>query len=251
MAGHSKWANIKHRKAGQDAKRGKIFTKIIRELTVAARQGGGVVADNPRLRGAVDKALSVNMSKDTIERAIERGSGPAENDNLEELSYEGYGPAGVAILLETLTDNKNRTVADVRNCFSRHGGNLGTNGSVAYLFTRTGVISYPKDVDEEKLMNVALKAGAEDIINHDDGSLDVHTAFENFGQVKDALDGAGLEAGSAEVTMLASTEVNLSANDAEKLLRLVEQLEDLDDVQSVYSNANFSEAVMNQLNQAS
>ncbi len=251
MAGHSKWANIKHRKAGQDAKRGKIFTKIIRELTVAARQGGGVVADNPRLRGTVDKALSVNMTKDTIERAIERGSGTAENDNLEELSYEGYGPAGVAILLETLTDNKNRTVADVRNCFSRYGGNLGTNGSVAYLFARTGVISYPKDVDEEKLMNVALKAGAEDIINHDDGSVDVHTAFENFGQVKDALDGAGLEAGSAEVTMLASTEVNLSANDAEKLLRLVEQLEDLDDVQSVYSNANFSEAVMNQLNQAS
>jgi len=251
MAGHSKWANIKHRKAGQDAKRGKVFTKIIRELTVAARQGGGVVADNPKLRGVVDKALSVNMTRDTIERAIERGAGTAENDNLEELSYEGYGPSGVAILLETLTDNKNRTVAEVRHCFSKHGGNLGTNGSVAYLFTRTGVISYPKGVDEDKLLELALEAGAEDIVNNDDGSIDVHTAFERFGQVKDELDNAGLEAGSAEVTMLAGTVVDLGVEDAEKLLRLVEQLEDLDDVQNVYSNANFSDAVMEQLNQAS
>jgi len=251
MAGHSKWANIKHRKAGQDAKRGKIFTKIIRELTVAARQGGGNIADNPKLRGVVDKALSANMTKDTIERAIERGAGTAENDNLEELIYEGYGPNGVAILLETLTDNKNRTVAEVRHGFSKFGGNLGTNGSVAYLFNRTGVISYDKGVDELKLMEVALEAGAEDIVNNSDGSVDVHTAFENFGAVKDALDNAGLKSSNAEVTMLASTEVDLDFESAEKLMRLVEQLEDLDDVQNVYSNANFSDEVMQQLNEAS
>ena len=251
MAGHSKWANIKHRKAGQDAKRGKVFTKLIRELTVAARHGGGTIADNPRLRGIVDKALSVNMTKDTIERAIERGAGTGDNDNLEELVYEGYGPNGVAILLETLTDNKNRTVAEVRHCFAKNGGNLGTNGSVAYLFNRTGVISYPGGVDEEKLMEAALEAGAGDIINNDDGSVDVHTAFENFGQVKDALDNAGLESINAEVTMLASTVVDLGYEDAQVLMRLVEQLEDLDDVQNVYSNANFSDAVMQQLNEAS
>jgi len=251
MAGHSKWANIKHRKAGQDAKRGKIFTKIIRELTVAARQGGGNIADNPKLRGVVDKALSANMTKDTIERAIERGAGTAENDNLEELIYEGYGPNGVAILLETLTDNKNRTVAEVRHGFSKFGGNLGTNGSVAYLFNRTGVISYDKGVDDLKLMEVALEAGAEDIVNNSDGSVDVHTAFKNFGAVKDALDNAGLKSSNAEVTMLASTEVDLDFESAEKLMRLVEQLEDLDDVQNVYSNANFSDEVMQQLNEAS
>ena len=251
MAGHSKWANIKHRKAGQDAKRGKIFTKIIRELTVAARQGGGNIADNPKLRGVVDKALSANMTKDTIERAIERGAGTAENDNLEELIYEGYGPNGVAILLETLTDNKNRTVAEVRHGFSKFGGNLGSNGSVAYLFNRTGVISYDKGVDELKLMEVALEAGVEDIVNNSDGSVDVHTAFENFGAVKDALDNAGLKSSNAEVTMLASTEVDLDFESAEKLMRLVEQLEDLDDVQNVYSNANFSDEVMQQLNEAS
>lgn len=251
MAGHSKWANIKHRKAGQDAKRGKIFTKIIRELTVAARQGGGNIADNPKLRGVVDKALSVNMTRDTIERAIERGAGTAENDNLEELSYEGYGPNGVAVLVETLTDNKNRTVAEVRHCFSKSGGNLGINGSVAYLFNRTGIISYARGVDEEKVMEVALESGAEDIINNNDGSVDVHTAFDNFWQVKDALDNAGLKSDNAEVTMLASTDVELEFEDAEKLMRLVEQLEDLDDVQNVYSNANFSDAVMQQLNEIS
>jgi len=251
MAGHSKWANIKHRKAGQDAKRGKIFTKIIRELTVAARQGGGDVADNPKLRGVVDKALSANITRDTVERAIERGAGTGESDNLEELTYEGYGPGGVAVLIETMTDNKNRTVAEVRHCCSKAGGNLGTNGSVAYLFNRTGVISYARGGDELKLMEIALEAGAEDIINNSDGSIDVHTGFEHFGQVKDALDAAGLSAASAEVTMLASTEADLSFEDAEKLMRLVEALEDLDDVQNVYSNANFSDEVMQQLNEAS
>jgi len=251
MAGHSKWANIKHRKAGQDAKRGKIFTKLIRELTVAARQGGGNIADNPKLRAIVDKALSANMTKDTIERAIERGAGTAESDDLEELVYEGYGPNGVALLLETLTDNKNRTVAEVRHCFTKSGGNLGTNGSVAYLFDRTGVISYDKGVDEEKLLEVGLEAGAEDILNNDDGSVDVHTTFESFGLVKDALDEAGLTAANAEVTMLATTEVDLDLENAEKLMRLVEQLEDLDDVQNVYSNANISDEVMEQLSEAS
>lgn len=251
MAGHSKWANIKHRKAGQDAKRGKIFTKIIRELTVAAKQGGGNVADNPKLRAVVDKALSANMTRDTIDRAIERGAGTAESDNMEELVYEGYGPNGVAILLETLTDNKNRTVAEVRHCFTKSGGNLGTNGSVAFLFNRTGVISYADGVDEEKLLEAALEAGAEDIINNEDGSIDIHTSFESFGQVKDALDAAGLEAANAEVTMLATTEVDLDLGGAQSLMLLVENLEDLDDVQNVYSNASISDAVMQQLNEES
>ncbi len=246
MAGHSNWANIKHRKAGQDAKRGKVFTKLIRELTVAAKLGGGIVADNPRLRGAVDKALSANMTKDTIERAIERGAGTGDNDNLEELVYEGYGPNGIAILLETLSDNKNRTVAAVRHCFSKNGGNLGTNGSVAYLFSTTGVISYERGVDEEKLLDLALEAGADDIINSDDDSVDVYTFFESFGQVKDALDNAGLESANAEVPMLASTEVDLGLEDAEKRMNMIAQLEDLDDVQNVYSNASISNKVMAQ-----
>ena len=247
MAGHSKWANIKHRKAGQDAKRAKVFTKIIRELTVAAKLGGGEVADNPRLRAVVDKALSANMTRDTIDRAIARGAGDSENENLEELVYEGYGPNGVAILVETLTDNKNRTVAEVRHCFTKAGGNLGTSGSVAYLFNKTGVISYPQGVNEEALMEAALDAGAEDIINNSDGSIDVHTSFENFGTVKDALDAAGLSASNAEVTMLASTEVDLDAENAEKLMNVVDSLEDLDDVQNVYSNANISDEVLAQL----
>ena len=251
MAGHSKWANIKHRKAGQDARRGKIFTKIIREITVAARQGGGNIADNPKLRAVVDKALSANMTKDTIERAIDRGAGTGENENLEELVYEGYGPNGVAVLCETLTDNKNRTVAEVRHCFSKFGGNLGTNGSVAYLFDKTGIISYPAGVNEETLMEAALEAGADDIINNDDGSFDVHTSFESFGQVKDAIDASGMESVNAEVTMLASTEVDLDLDGAEKLLRLVEQLEDLDDVQNVYSNASINDDVMEKLSGAS
>jgi YebC/PmpR family DNA-binding regulatory protein len=247
MAGHSKWANIKHRKAGQDAKRAKVFTKIIRELTVAAKLGGGEVADNPRLRAVVDKAFSANMTRDTIDRAIARGAGNSENENLEELVYEGYGPNGIAILVETLTDNKNRTVAEVRHCFTKAGGNLGTSGSVAYLFNKTGVISYSQGVNEEALMEAALDAGAEDIINNSDGSIDVYTSFENFGTVKDALDAAGLSASNAEVTMLASTEVDLDAENAEKLMNVVDSLEDLDDVQNVYSNANISDEVLAQL----
>jgi len=205
MAGHSKWANIRHRKAGQDAKRGKIFTKIIRELTVAAKSGGGDVADNPSLRATVDKALAANMTRDTIDRAVARGAGTAESDSLEELTYEGYGPGGTAVLVETLTDNKNRTVAEVRHAFTKFGGTLGTNGSVAYIFERTGIISFREGSSEEKIMEVALDSGAHDIVNNEDGSIDVMTTLETFGSVQDALNKVGLKANSAEMTMLAST----------------------------------------------
>lgn len=247
MAGHSKWANIKHRKAGQDAKRGKVFTKIIRELTVAAKMGGGEVADNPRLRATVDKALAANMTRDTIDRAVARGAGTAESDNLEELSYEGYGPGGTAVLVETLTDNKNRTVAEVRHAFTKFGGTLGTNGSVAYLFERTGIISFPEGSSEEKIMEVALDAGAHDIVSNDDGSFDVMTTLETFGAVQDALNAAGLVAQSAEMTMLASTEADLNLSSAETLVKLIDLMEELDDVQNVYHNANISDEIAAQL----
>jgi YebC/PmpR family DNA-binding regulatory protein len=246
MAGHSKWANIKHRKAGQDAKRGKVFTKIIRELTVAAKLGGSNIADNPRLRAVVDKALSANMTRDTIDRAILRGSGAAENENLEELVYEGYGPGGAAILCETLTDNKNRTVAEIRHGFSKFGCSMGTTGSVAYLFERTGIIIFPPGSDEESILEQALDAGAHDMLVKDDG-IEVITTLEAFGKVQDALKKKGLNFESAEMTMLASTEVELLVDNAEKLLKLVEHLEDLDDVQNVYSNASISEEVASHL----
>ena len=189
MAGHSKWANIKHRKAAQDAKRGKMFTKLIRELVVAARQGGPLPEDNPRLRAAVDKALSANMTRDTIDRAIARGAGTNEADNMEELTYEGYAPGGIAVLIEAMTDNRNRTVAEVRHAFTKRGGNLGTDGSVAYLFSRKGQLNFAAGVDEDQLMEVALEAGAEDIEANDDGSLDVTTAWEDFAAVKATLAG--------------------------------------------------------------
>ena len=247
MAGHSKWANIKHKKAAVDAKRGKVFTKIIRELTVAAKMGGGEVADNPRLRATVDKALAANMTRDTIDRAVARGAGTAESDNLEELSYEGYGPGGTAVLVETLTDNKNRTVAEVRHAFTKFGGTLGTNGSVAYLFERTGIISFPEGSSEEKIMEVALDAGAHDIVSNDDGSFDVMTTLETFGAVQDALNAAGLVAQSAEMTMLASTEADLDLSSAETLVKLIDLMEELDDVQNVYHNANISDEIAAQL----
>ncbi len=247
MAGHSKWANIKHRKAGQDAKRGKVFTKIIRELTVAAKAGGGSPEDNPRLRAVIDKALSANMTRDTIDRAIARGAGTAENDNLEELSYEGYGPGGVAVLVETLTDNKNRTVAEVRHAFTKFGGSLGTNGSVAYLFEKTGIINFAPGADEEQILEPALDAGAHDVVTADDGSIDVMTTLETFGAVQDALNAAGLKAEHAEMTMLASTEAELDLEGAQTLLKLIEMMEDLDDVQNVYSNANISDEIASQL----
>ena len=243
MAGHSKWANIKHRKAAQDAKRGKVFTKIIRELTVAAKLAGGNVLDNPRLRAVVDKALGANMTRDTIDRAIAKGAGTAESENLEELIYEGYGPSGVAILCETLTDNKNRTVAEVRHGFSKFGGSLGTNGSVAYLFEKTGLITFPAGSDEEQIIEAALESGAHDVLNNEDGSIDVLTTLETFGTVQDGLKASDLQPERAEKTMLASTEVELDLDNARALLKLVEHLEDLDDVQYVYSNGNISQEI--------
>lgn len=249
MAGHSKWANIKHRKAAQDAKRGKIFTKIIRELTVAARMGGPNPEDNPRLRAVVDKALTANMKKDTIERAIERGAGGGDDSNYEELTYEGYGPGGVAFYVEAMTDNRNRTVAEVRHAFTKHGGNLGTDGSVAYLFTKQGIISYgpETDVDEEKLMEVALEAGAEDFEAQDDGSYEIVTAPEQFVDVKEALVSAGMTPDDAEITMVPSTRVELDRDGAETILKLIDMLEDLDDVQNVYHNADIPAEIMESL----
>ncbi len=247
MAGHSKWANIKHKKAKVDAKRGKIFTKIIRELTVAAKQGGGNVDDNPRLRMVVDKALNANMPRDTIDRAIARGAGDNEADNVEELNYEGYGPGGVAVLCEVMTDNRNRTVAEVRHAFSKAGGNLGTDGSVAYLFTRTGIITFPPGVDEEQMLDTALEAGAEDVVTNDDSSVEVHTTFESYLSVKEALLAAGFQPDSSDVTMVASTHTPLDRDGAEKILRLIDALEDLDDVQSVYTNADIPDEIIEQL----
>ena len=246
MAGHSKWANIKHRKAAQDAKRGKIFTKLIREITVAARSGGPDADSNPRLRDAVSKALGANMTRDTIDRAIKRGSGDTEGENYEEVRYEGYGPSGVAVMVDCLTDNRNRTVAEVRHAFTKAGGNLGTDGSVAYLFSKTGIINFSGG-DEDSIMEAALEAGAEDVVSNDDGSIDVVAAPEEFVTVKEALVAAGLEPTMAEVTMQASTSVDLELEDAEKVMRLVDTLEDLDDVQNVYNNADFSDEVMAQL----
>lgn len=240
MAGHSKWANIKHRKAAQDAKRGKIFTKLIREITVAARMGGGEPADNPRLRAAVDKALGQNMTRDTIDRAIKRGAGGDDDANMEEITYEGYGKGGVAVLVETMTDNVNRTVAEVRHAFSKFAGNLGTSGSVAFLFSKRGEIFFEPGVDEDKLMEVALEAGAEDVEENDDGSfLVITTPDKQFGDVIDALREAGLEFADAEVTMHPSTEAELDADTAETVQKMIDMLEDLDDVQNVYTNASW------------
>jgi len=247
MAGHSKWANIKHRKAAQDAKRGKVFTKFIREITVAAKMGGGAVDDNPRLRIAVDKALGANMTKDTIERAIKRGAGDDDAGNLDELVYEGYGPSGVAVLVEVLTDNKNRTVAEVRHAFSKRGGNLGTDGSVAYLFSKRGEINLPPGTDEDAVMDVALEAGADDVVTNGDGSVDVFTTLEDFMCVKDQLASSGFDTENAEVTMVASTSVDMDVEAATKVLGLIDQLEDLDDVQNVYTNAEFTAELMEQM----
>ena len=243
MAGHSKWANTKHRKAAQDSKRGKIFTKIIRELVTAARLGGGDAGSNPRLRAAIDKALSNNMTRDTLNRAIARGVGGDEDTNMETIIYEGYGPGGSAIMVECLSDNRNRTVAEVRHAFTKTGGNLGTDGSVAYLFSKKGVITFAPGLDEDVLMEAALEAGAEDIISYDDGAIDVFTAWENLGDVKDALEAAGYKADSAEVTMIPSTKADMDAETAPKLLRLIDMLEDCDDVQEVYHNGEISDEI--------
>ena len=248
MAGHSKWANIQHRKGAQDAKRGKLFTKFIREITVAAKEGGSDPDNNPRLRAAIDKALSGNMTRDVIERATKRGAGELEGVTYEEIRYEGYGPSGIAIMMDCMTDNRNRTVAAVRNVFTKRGGNMGTDGSVAYLFNKKGIISYPAGTDEDTIMEAALDAGAEDIVTHDDGTVDVFTAPEDYAAVKDALDQSSLEANSSEVTMHPETRVALDVQDAGKALAMIDAFEDLDDIQDVYTNADFSDDVMAQLN---
>ena len=244
MAGHSKWHNIKHRKAGQDAKRGKIFTKIIRELTVAARDGGGNVEDNPGLRTIVDKAKAAQMPKDTIERAIARGAGGQEGSDLAQLTYEGYGPGGVAVLVETVTDNRNRTVAEVRHAFTKAGGNLGTDGSVAYLFDKKGQMSFASDTDEDTLVETAIEAGADDVETDVDGGIEVTTAPDDFITVMDAIIAAGFEPEAAEVAMVPQTYSALDLDTAEKVLRLLDALEDLDDVQNVYTNADFPPEAM-------
>ena len=243
MAGHSKWANMKHRKARQDAKKNKIFTKIIRELTVAARLNPDVSV-NPRLRLAVDKALSENMTRDTIDRAIKRGAGASEGENYEELVYEGYGPNGVAVIVETMTDNHKRTVADVRHAFTKAGGSLGTNGSVAYLFTRRGILLFAPGVNEDALMEAALDAGADDVVAHDDDSFEVFTAPEQFNDVKDALLAAGFTPDSSEVTLVPSTRAEVDADHVSAFFKMLDQLEDSDDVQNVYHNAEISDELM-------
>jgi YebC/PmpR family DNA-binding regulatory protein len=247
MAGHSKWANIQHRKNAQDAKRGKLFTKLIREITVAARMGDPDTATNPRLRLAVDKALGGNMTKDTIDRAIKRGAGAQDGENYEEVRYEGYGPGGIAVMVDCVTDNRNRTVAEVRHAFTKAGGNLGTDGSVAYQFAKTGILSYPGGSDEDRIMEAALEAGADDVVSNDDGSVDVLTEADQFVDIKEAMVAAGLEPEQAEVTMRAGNTLSLELSDAEKMIRLLEHLEDLDDVQNVYSNADISEEILGQL----
>ncbi|MGD8940867.1 MAG: YebC/PmpR family DNA-binding transcriptional regulator [Gammaproteobacteria bacterium] len=247
MAGHSKWANIQHRKGAQDAKRGKLFTKLIREITVSARIGGGDPASNPRLRTAIDKALGNNMTRDTVERAIKRGAGELEAENYEEIVYEGYGPNGVAVLVECLTDNRNRTVSEVRHAFSKYGGNLGTSGSVAYLFSKIGLLTYPVGSDEDAIMEAALEAGADDVVTNDDGSIDVSTPFEAFMTVKEAMTAAGFAPQHADVIMQASTNVDLDLEHAQTVVKLVDMLEDLDDVQNVHTNADFTDEVMAQL----
>jgi YebC/PmpR family DNA-binding regulatory protein len=241
MAGHSKWANIQHRKKAVDTKRGKIFTQINRVLTVAAREGGGDPDTNPALRLAIEKANAVNMPKDNIERAIKKATGDLEGVTYEELTYEGYAPGGVAVMVECLTDNRNRTVAEVRHAFTKYGGNMGTDGSVAYLFNKIGVLNFAPGTSEDDVMEAALDAGAEDVVSEDDGSIEVITTPEVYSDVKQAMTDAGLAPENAEITMRASVEVELDVENGEKVLRFLDALEDLDDTQEVYSNADIPE----------
>ena len=243
MAGHSKWANIQHRKGAQDAKRGKMFTKIIREISVAARAGGGDPHSNPRLRSAIDKGLAVNMTKDVIERAIKKATGELEGVNYEEIRYEGYAPGGVAVIVDCLTDNKVRTVADVRHAFGKFGGNLGTDGSVAFMFNKTGVLSFAPGADEDAVTEAAIEAGADDVVVYpEDGAIDVLTSPEAFAGVKAAMEAAGLAPGFAEVTMRADNDIAVEGETAQQVAKLLRWLEDLDDVQNVYSNADLPDA---------
>ena len=241
MAGHSKWANIKFRKAAQDAKRGKAFTKLIKEITVAARLGGGDGDANPRLRSAMDKALAANMTRDTIERAVKRGAGDADGAAIEEIRYEGYGPGGVAVLVECATDNRNRAVSEVRHAFVKHGGNLGTDGSVAYLFDKIGSMIFSEGSDEERIMEIALSAGADDI-DSEDGIVEVVAAPRDYPQVDQAFKEAGLAPEVSELIQRPTTHTELSGEEAEQAARLIDALEQLDDVQNVFTNAIFTEA---------
>lgn len=245
MAGHSKWANIKRHKAKQDAKRGKLYTKLIRELTVSAKMGGGDADANPRLRAALDKAFEANMTKDVIDRAVKRGAGGMEGESVDELRYEGYGPGGIAVMVDCMTNNRNRTAGEVRHAFAKHGGNLGTDGSVSYLFSEVGQFTFAPGVDEDRLMELALELGVDDVIVNDDDSVEVVTSPDIFLQVKDALNKAGLHPAESDITMLASTNVEISDRDmAEKVTNLIDALEDLDDVQTVYTNADIAEEVI-------
>ncbi len=243
MAGHSKWANIKHRKARQDAKRGAVFTKIIRELTVAAKEGGPIVEDNPRLRLAYDKALSANMAKDTINRAIQRGAGGQEGQNLEEVVYEGYAPGGVAVLIKTLTDNKNRTVSEIRHAFTKYGGNLGTSGSVAYMFEAKGKILVSADSSNDDFYELALEHGATDLVDLDEGKSEIVCDPKDLSNLKEKLTENGYAVDASEVVMEAETNINLDAEQSEKNIKLTDVLEDLDDVQEVFTNAELDQSV--------
>jgi YebC/PmpR family DNA-binding regulatory protein len=246
MAGHSKWHNIQHRKGAQDAKRGKVFTKLIKEIVVAAKMGGGVIENNPSLRVVIDKALASNMKRDTIDNAVKRGAGDLDGDNYEEVRYEGYGLGGTAIMVDCLTDNRNRTVSDVRHAFSKHGGNLGTDGSVSYMFSKQGFISFASG-DEDAIIEVAIESGADDVITNDDGSIDVMTTPDDFFSVKDALVANNLNPEHSQITMEPTSRIELNLEDAEKFMKLIDRLEDLDDTQDVYHNADISDEVMAQL----
>jgi YebC/PmpR family DNA-binding regulatory protein len=247
VAGHSKWANIKHRKGRQDAKRGKVFSVLIRELTVAAKLGGGVADDNPRLRTAIDKALAANMTKDTIERAVQRGAGGLEGENLEEVSFEGYGPGGIAIIVESMTDNNNRTVAEVRHAFTKTGGNLGTNGSVSYLFEKKGIITVSSNQDADQIMEVSIEAGAEDIEINDDETITVSSSPEEFESIKNALSSNELDIDDSEISLVPETTVKADLDTSLKVYKLLEILEDLDDTQNVTSNIEFAEGMLEQI----
>ena len=247
MAGHSKWANIQHRKGAQDKKRGKLFTKLIREITVAARMGGSDINSNPRLRMAVDKGKAQSMPKDNIERAIKRGAGELDGADYVEIRYEGYGPGGAAVMVDCLTDNRNRTVAEVRHAFSKFGGNLGADGSVSYLFNNVGQLLYPSGSDEDTIMEAAIDAGAEDIVVDDDKSIEVLTEPAEFEQVRDKMIETGFEPDNAQLTMRASTTAELNVKEAGSMIKLLDMLEDLDDVQEVYSNADISDDILAQI----
>ena len=247
MAGHSKWANIKHRKGRQDAKKGKVFSVLIREINISAKLGGGVPDDNPRLRTAIEKALAANMTRDTIDRAVQRGAGGVEGENIEEAIFEGYGPGGIAILVEAMTDNNNRTVAEIRHAFTKAGGNLGTNGSVSYLFIKKGLIQIGEGADENLVMEISIDAGAEDIEINNDNSISISTSPKDFESVKNALIDKEVSISESEVALVPETTVSVDLDTSLKVFRLLEALEDLDDTQNVHSNADFPDEMMDHI----